>query len=215
MARPLARWFVLVTALAALAGCGAPQVSLARTPREYVATDYPSVLDRWTRTESLFLFDELTRALSVTATFEAWDFRWAYVIRYAQDYRLTIPQREALLRERLAATDEHHEFYLALYGEEDRQNDLTRPDSAWIVRLFDSSGSEIAPSSIEAVTRPGVLEQRFYPYSTVWRRAFRVRFPTKQPDGRPTIAPTAAWLGLRFAGPWGNTDLTWRLTADR
>jgi hypothetical protein len=196
-------------------GCAAPLVSLDRGPREYVATDYPAVLERWTRTESLFLFDELTRALTVTATFESWDFRSAFVIRYAQDYRLTIPQRQELLRERLAATDEHHEFYLALYGEEDRQNDLSRPDSAWIVRLIDSTGGEVAPSAIEAVTRPGVLEQRFYPYSTVWRRAFRVRFPTQQADGRPSIARGAEWFGLRFAGPWGNTDLNWRLAPTR
>ena len=35
--------------------------------------------------------------LTVTATFESWDFRWAYVVRYAQDYRLTVEQRRALL----------------------------------------------------------------------------------------------------------------------
>ena len=85
-----------------LVGCGAPAVSLGGGAREYVATDYQSVLDRWTRTESVLLFDELTRALTVTATFESWDFRWAYVIRYGQDFRLTIPERQDMLRKRLS-----------------------------------------------------------------------------------------------------------------
>ena len=212
------RAWLSVSAAAAgalLTGCGAGPVSLAQGPREYVATDYPSVLDRWTRSESLFLFDELTRALTVTATFESWDFRWAHVVRYAQDYRLTIPQRQALLRERLEDTEAHHEFFLALYGEEDRQNDLTRSDSAWIVRLIDSTGAEVSPESIESVSKTGVLERRFYPYSNVWRRAFRVRFPTRLPDGKRSIAPAATWFGLRFAGPWGNTDLTWRTRQSR
>jgi len=198
-----------------LAGCGASTVSLAGGAREYVATDYPAVLDRWTRTESLFLFDELTRALTVTATFESWDFRWAYVIRYAQDYRLTVPQRQALLQQRLDATHDVHEFYVALYGAEDAQNDLTRADGAWIVRLIDSTGGELAPTAIEAVRRPGVLETRYYPYSNVWRRAFRLRFPAKNGEGRPTIPADAEWFGLRFAGPWGNTDLVWDLAGRR
>ncbi|MSP24409.1 MAG: hypothetical protein EXR75_04450 [Myxococcales bacterium] len=198
----------LVAALAG--GCAAPTVSLARGPREYVATDYAAVLDRWTRDESLFLFDELTRALTVTATFESWDFRWAYVIRYAQDYRLTIPQREELLKGELAETRDTHELFVALYGGRHKENDLTRADSPWIVRLIDSTGSEIAPAQIEAVKQTRVLERRYYPYNSVWRSGFRLRFPTRTPDGRPTISEHADWFGLRFAGAWGNTDLVWR-----
>jgi hypothetical protein len=194
-----------------LAGCSASPVSLAGGAREYVATDYPTVLDRWTRTESLILYDELTRALTVTATFESWDFRWAYVIRYAQDYRLTIPERQSLLRDKLSATRDTHEFFLALYGAEPKQNDLTKPDSAWIVRLIDSTGTEVPPKQIDAVRRPGAIERRYYPYNTVWRKAFRVSFPSHTSDGRPTISPRAEWFGLRFAGAWGNTDLVWKL----
>lgn len=61
----------------ALSGCAESSVSLGGGARTYVATDYPNVLDRFTRSESVFLFDELERALTVTATFESWDFRWA------------------------------------------------------------------------------------------------------------------------------------------
>jgi hypothetical protein len=202
-------------ALAVLCGCGSPAVNLGGGAREYVATDYPAVLDRWTRTESLILYDELTRALTVSATFESWDFRWAYVVRYAQDYRLTIPQRQDLLRGKLAETRETHEFFLALYGADQKYNDLTKPDSAWIVRLIDSTGTEVAPKEIEAIRRPGVLERRYYPYNTVWRKAFRVSFPTNGADGRPTISPHAEWFGLRFAGAWGNTDLVWKIDASK
>ena len=60
-----------------------PKVSLAPGPREYVASDYPTVLTRWTREESLIQLSELDDKLTVTATFESWDFRWAYVVRYA------------------------------------------------------------------------------------------------------------------------------------
>jgi hypothetical protein len=201
----------VLAGLALGSGCAPTRVSLREGPRELVATDYDNVLRRWTRTESLILYDELERALTVTATFESWEFRWAYVVRYAQDYRLTIPQRQRELREQLAATRKEHQFFVALYGSEQRQNDLTKPDSAWIVRLIDATGNETAPSQIEAVTKPSILERRYYPYNTVWRRAFRIRFPAKTGDARTTISPEAEWFGLRFAGACGNTDLIWHL----
>lgn len=208
------RWLGAAT-LAALAlgaiACSPPAVSLQEGPREYVATDYDSVLKRWTREESLIIVDELERALTVAATFETWDFRWAYVIRYANDYRLTIPQRQRLLGERLNETRKNHLFFIALYGANQKQNDLTQEDSAWIVRLIDATGNETAPIQIEAVKDPNVLERRYYPYNTVWRKAFRIHFPILGNDGRPTLSPNASWIGLRFAGAWGNTDLIWQL----
>src|SRR5688572_31206927 len=83
-------FLLAATCLVGVAACSAPQVSLAEEPREYVATDYEVVLARWTRTEHLIALSELDDLLTVTATFESWDFRWAYVVRYAQDYRLTV-----------------------------------------------------------------------------------------------------------------------------
>src|SRR4051812_24738366 len=75
------------------AGCGAPRVNLSEGPREYLPTDYDQILSRWTRTEHLIALSELDDLLTVTSTFESWDFRWAYVVRYAEDYRLSVEQR--------------------------------------------------------------------------------------------------------------------------
>ena len=81
----------------ACAACADPKVSLSGGTREFVASDYPQILKRWTRSRSLITLSELDDLLTVTATFESWEFRWAYVIRYASDYRLTISQRGELL----------------------------------------------------------------------------------------------------------------------
>jgi hypothetical protein len=195
----------------ALCACAEPKVSLATGPREYVATDYPQVLKRWTRDETLIELAELDDKLTVTATFESWDFRWAYVVRYAADYRLTVEQRRELLERTLRETEDDHEFYVALYGTNWRWTDLSRPTSAWIVRLIDDEGNETAPTKIDAIVKPGPLERRYFPYTTVWRRAFRIRFPRFTGDGRPTIANSARWFGLRFAGAEGNEELRWEI----
>ena len=211
LARPIIA-LILAALACSLAGCADPKVSLLTGPREYVPSDYPLVLKRWTRTESLIQLADLDDKLTVTATYESWDFRWAYVVRYAADYRLTVNQRKELLETTLHETDDTHEFYVALYGGRWRWTDLSRPTSAWIVRLIDDQGNETAPAKIEAIVKPGPLEQRYFPYTTVWRRAFRLRFPRVTVDGRPTVAPSARWFGVRFAGAEGNEELRWYIT---
>lgn len=192
-----------------LVGCGAPTVSLGEGPREYAPTDYERILDRWTRTEQLFVASEPDDILTATATYESWDFRWAYVVRYAEDYRLTVDQRRALLARSLAEVDKVHQFYVALYAQRRSYSDLAAEKPAWIIRLIDDRGDETAPSEIEPIRRPGAIERTYYPYSTPWRTVFRVRFPVARADGRRTISPNAQWFGLRFAGAQGNQQLVW------
>jgi hypothetical protein len=202
---------LILAASLGFAGCATQTVSLHEGPREYVATDYENVLRDWTRTEHLIALSELDNFLTATATFESWDFRWAYVVRYVQDYRLTIEQRKKLLERTLEETRQRHQFFVALYGGERKYNDLTKPNSAWIVRLIDDTGNETAPEEIVAITKPNAIERTYYPYNTVWRLAFRIRFSRTTVDGRPTISPSAKWFGLRFAGAQGNSELIWQL----
>lgn len=210
--RPLRAVAALLAA--ASAACAPTTVSMREGPREYVATDYEDVRDRWTRQEDLITLSQLDNLLQATATFESWDFRWAYVIRFVEDYRLTLEQRRKLLDKTLDETKTGHHFFVAITGGERRFNDLTKPNSAWIVRLIDSTGNETAPEEIIAIKRPNAIEQTYYPYVTVFHLAFRIRFPRFLADGRPTISPKAEWVGLRFAGAQGNSELIWVLDRD-
>ncbi|MGZ3417264.1 MAG: hypothetical protein ACXWUG_04665 [Polyangiales bacterium] len=196
-------------ALLVVPACGGNRpVSLREGPREYVGADYDHILTRWTRSERLYSFQGVDDVLAATATFESWDFRWAYVIRYAEDFRLTIEQRRELLAGSLTDAKEHHQFYVALYGRAWNEADLTREKPAWIVRLVDDKGHTTAPEQILHIKKPGVLERSYFPYTTVWRQVFRLRFPA-QAAGTPTIAPDAGLVGLRFSGPLGNLELHW------
>jgi hypothetical protein len=192
-------------------GCSKSFVKLDEGPREYVAADYPGVLQRWTRSDQLISMNELDNVLTVTATYESWDFRWAYTTRYADDYRLTVAQRTSLLERSLADTRAEHQFYVALYAQRWPWGDLTLDSPAWIVRLIDDQGGETAPSEIQVIKKPGAIERTYFPYTSPWRRAFRIRFPRVRPDGRPSIAPQAHWFGLRFAGAQGNQALVWQV----
>lgn len=192
----------------ALSACAEASVSLGGGPREYVPSDYDTVLTRWTRTEQLITLSELDDMLTATATFESWDFRWAYVVRYSADYRLTVEQRRELLQHTLADTQVKYEFYVALYGAKWKWDNLTKQTSASIVRLIDEKGNETAPAHLEIV-KPGPLEYRYFPYTSPFRHCFRVDFPRVSSDGKPTIAEDSKWFGLRFAGALGNEELRW------
>ena len=182
--------------------------------REYVASDYPPVLKRWTREESLILFSELDDKLTVTATFESWDFRWAYVVRYAADYRLTIEQRRELLERTLHETEDDARVLRRPLRD---QVALGRSHAARRARGSCASSTTRAARPrrrrSRRIVKPGPIEDRYFPYTTVWRHAFRIRFPRQTDDGRPTIAPNARWFGLRFAGAEGNEELHWDIGA--
>ncbi len=201
-------WICLATSLVA---CTPKAVDLGEGPREYVANDYDSVLRLWTRSAELTNVSQMDNVLNVTATYESWDFRWAYVVRYGEDYRLTVDQRHDLLQRSLAESRDMHTFYIALYSQRHKWNDLTAKQPAWIVRLIDDEGTETAPTQIDVIKKPGAIELTYFPYTTPWRSVFRVSFPKVRADGRPTISSAARWFGLRFAGAQGNEELVWEL----
>ncbi len=196
---------------ATLGSCASPKVRLNEGPRAYVPSDYDEALDTWTRSKELILLGKLENVLTATATFQSWDFRWAYAVRYADDYRLTIMQRSTMMAGNLEETRRRHSFYVAMYATRWKWSDLKIQGAAWTVRLVDDRGNETAPERIEQVRRPGAVDITYFPYTTPWRRVYRVSFPAENDKGAPTISPEAKWFGLRFAGAQGHDTLTWTL----
>jgi hypothetical protein len=200
----------------ALGACASPTVSLRQGPRAYTAESYEGVLQRWTRDGHSYQLQGLDDRIAVTATYESWDFRWAYVVRYAQDFRLSTTERQELLQHSLESAQREHEFYVALYTQSRRWGELTRPTSAWRVLLVNDRREEVAPVAIEPVTRPGAVERTYFPYTTVWRQAFRIRFPKylRSASGAEVevIDERVRSFSLRFSGPLGTTDLVWNIS---
>lgn len=209
MRRALSALAILV-ASAGLLACGPAPVSLGEGARSYTPADYDDVLHRWTRTGRILAITELEEVLTATATFKSWDFRAAYTKRYARDYRLTQEAEREMLESSLAETRRYHEFYVALYGGHRRWVDLTKADPLWVVRLVDDRGNETAPEAIVSIPKPGPIEQAYFPYTSVWRQAFLVRFPVETEKG-PTIASDASKLSLRLSGAKGEKMLTWEI----
>ena len=206
-----------LAATVALAACATPTVVLRHGPRAYTAESYADVLERWTRSAHAYTLQGIDDHLAVTATYESWDFRWAYVVRYARDFMLSTEERRGLLEQSLRAAEREHAFYVTLQSPNRRYGELTRPSSAWRVLLINDRRQEVAPVEIELIRRPGALERTYYPHTSVWRQAYRIRFPRRvrvpgQGDVEILDDSTRRFI-LRFSGPLGHADLVWQVEA--
>ncbi len=195
-----------------VSGCSKPgSVSLAEGPRHYDASDYRPTLKKWTRKAELVSVDEMDNVLSVTSTYESWDFRWAYAERYAIDYRLSDEKKRALLKRNLDESQKYHQFYVALFAQYPAWGELDVDEPAWVVRLVDSAGTETDPIKLDRIRRPTPRELSYFPYTNSFRTVYRVSFPRTTDEGTQSIAPEADWFALRFAGAQGQTDVIWEI----
>lgn len=203
-----------IMGLCLTAGCGVAAVSLARGPRPYTESDYHDVYKSWTRTEEEFSWSAMSDVLRVSATFESWEFRWAYVVRYCYDYSIDVTERDAMLRATLADSEQTHRFFISLQGDRFRESDLTGRLAAWRVLLVDEDGRQTLPVELLRVQRPTPAQLVYFPHITPHRATFRVAFPVRRDDGTPTIRRGSSSITLRFAGARGRADLVWQLRPD-
>jgi hypothetical protein len=210
-ARTLALAFLAAGYAALAPGCAlhGPAVSLAPPVERFAATDYDRVRGRWTRGEGVI--KGLDTTLQVNATMLAPELIAAQVPFQAHLFKLSAEERE-----KLRATLEHDwsssfPFFVAAATSHWRWNDFERKQSVWHIALVNSSGEEVAPSSVVAFSEITPTITSLYPYTGLFARAYVLRFPKQLPDGRPLAPPGTHRLTLRFAGPLGIAELVWKL----
>lgn len=205
------RLTILLAALAS-AGCThavstAKPVDFSASKHNYQASDYPAVFQNWTRHAKLVHLDVGT-VLEAWATYKSWDFRQAYIAKYAAVYDLPDHDRAELLQGQLETSRNSFEFHVTAQATNDRWNDLERKNTPWRVTLLDEAGTELSPTSIRAVKLPDLYESQFFPDRTEFTRSYEISFT--QPTGGQAFAASAdKRLTLRIAGPMGRIDMIW------
>lgn len=196
-----------VALLPLLLACAPPRVDFGETARRYGERDYDEVLQRWTRTSSLYR--GLTSILFLSGTLKTWDFRQAYMARYITRYALSPAERESLLARERAAHESAHEVFLSFAPQVRRWSDLAPPASPWHLSLVNENGEEVHPLAVSRIRHLTPDVQEFFPYHGPFAEAYVVRFPRKLADGRPLLGPSPRKLVLRLAGAPGRTELVW------
>lgn len=204
------RLWLWACALAAAAGCAATRpetVDFSQTTKHYRSEDYPEVYEDWTRHAKLV--EDVGTVLEMWATFKSWDFRQAYIARYAKAYDLPDSEREVLAKAEQDAARTVYEIHLVTQSTSDKWNDLDRRNSAWRITLIDGNGAELSPTSIKAERFPELYEMVFFPHRTPFTRTYTVRFVHSDSGADSFSGPDSGRLTLRIDSPLGKIEATW------
>ena len=204
-------FIALVGALEALGASCATQkqvrVDFSETPRDYLPNDYTGVYERWTRHD--FAEHDVDKALDVWATFKSWDFREAYIEKYASIYSLSDAKRIELREAQQEANRQAFEFHVTAQSANWDWNDLEKASSPWRVTLLDALGHELPSERVRIEKLPDAYEREFFPAKTPFTKTYSVRFIMPAPGG-DFAGVRSGSLTLRFASPIGRVDLVWK-----
>ena len=202
---------VALAAACLVAGCASAPivVSLAEPSPPPTAKDYVNELKKWTR--HAHLRNDFDQALDVDATLRSPEFREAYAAKYIEVFRIGTENQAHTRGDLLSDGADSYEFHIETATHDYDLNDLTSAKTVWRVTLLDDEGHEVKPSLVRGIKERRAVDQEFYPYTSIFSKGWRMRFPRARPDGTPLVGSDTKSLTLRFAGPVGVVDLVWML----
>ena len=207
-------WRLVCALIVLLAGCATyrpPVVDFSEASKSYRNDDYPGAFEAWTRHGKLLQYDQydIGTAMEIWATFESWDFRQAYVAKYARVYDLADNEREQLAKSQQETARAVYEIHLVAQSTTDRWNDFDRRTSPWRITLLDGTGAELAPTSIKVEKLPEVYEYEFFPTRTLFSKTYTLRFVRPEGAGESFLGPQSGRMILRVASPIGKVEVAW------
>lgn len=208
MSRWAGAWLVACVLGASAAGCAtarAPAVDFSDSTKHYRSDDYLPVHDAWTRHAKLV--HDVGTVMEIWATFKSWDFRQAYIAKYAKAYDLPEGERETLAKGQQDAARSVYEVHVVAQSTTDKWNDLERRNSPWRLTLLDGTGAELSPASIKVEKFPELYESEFFPSRTPFSKTYTVRF--LHPEGDAFVGPVSGRVILRLDSPLGKVEAIW------
>ena len=199
--------FVVGAATVACASSRPQTVDFSDTTKHYRADDYRAVHDAWTRHAKLV--QDVGTVMEIWATLKSWDFRQAYIAKYAKAYDLPEAERETLAKSQHDMARSAYEIHLVAQSTTDRWNDLDRRNSPWRITLLDGTGAELTPASVKIEKVPEIYESEFFPDRTPFSRSYALRFVRADGGGDSFVGPDSGRLILRIASPMGKVEVAW------
>jgi len=196
------RLWWLLPCLWAVSGCAALDVYLDIVRDKGLTPEYRAVLERWTRSQTVYsLFETRVR---ITATYRNEEFSRAYLQEHARLYRLTEEEQQKREALQTAALAESSEFIVYAYVPGRETNDFDRQQSIWSIFLVNDLGERVAPLEVRRVEPVTQVVRDFFPYiNPYYGFAYHLRFPPNQPAGKVTLVFTGviATVELDFITP--------------
>lgn len=198
-----------------VSGCSARKPALRKeTAKEEKAaksgSNYPEVLNRWTRGAKVLVGLELR--LNFNATYKDIAFRTSYIDRYASSYQLDDAYKKILMEKETDQAEQYNEFFFTAFTPEDAWNDFDSRTSVWRLYLLDNLGNRLTPISIKKADKSDPLIRELFPYFDPWSQGYIVKFPKYSEAGKePIPGKDTKSLKLEVTGILGRGEVEWRL----
>jgi hypothetical protein len=202
--------FLVLALCSTFAGCASSRtqtVDFSEATKTYRNEDYGAVFETWSRHAKLV--QDIGTVIEIWATFKSWDFRQAYIAKYAKTYDLADGEREGLAKSQTDVARAMYEIHLVAQSTNDRWNDLANKNSPWRLTLLDGTGAELAPTTIKVEKLPDAYESEFFPYRTPFSKTYTVRFVRAEGAGEAFVGSQSGRLILRLASPLGKVEVAW------
>jgi hypothetical protein len=201
-----------VTVAALLGGCAssAPRyVDFSDASHHYRSEDYEKVFTNWSRHAKAVVVYQGT-VIETWAVYKSWDFRQAYIERYAKVYSLSDAEKSALYNSQREALRQTYEFHIAVQMTNYKWNDLDKETSPWRISLVDGTGAEIAPRRVELLKLPELYETQFFPNRTEFSQTYLVRFSRAEADAAGFGGPSSGRIALKIVSPLAKNEIVWQ-----
>jgi hypothetical protein len=213
---PSRREALAAAALLAPWGCAAPgprPVDFTDSTRNFGPGDYDRIYKAWSRHTRVV--KDVGTVIELWAVLKGWEFRQAFVERYARVYGISDGEKRALYTAQLEASQRDYEFHVVAQMTEWRWNDLERPTSPWRLSLVDGAGVEVAPRNIQLLRLPDLYESQLFPDRTPFSRTYVVRFDRVAAQAAGFSGVRTGVISLRAMSPLARADLVWVSKANR
>lgn len=201
-----------LTAAACLvpASCAAPgprPVDFSEANRHFGAGDYDRVRKAWSRHAKVV--KDVGTVIELWAVLKSWEFRQAFIERYARVYSSSDEAKRALYTAQLEASHREYEFHIAAQMTDWKWNDLEKPNSPWRLSMIDGAGVEVAPRTIEVLRLPDLYESQLFPERTEFSRTYLVHFDRAEAHAAGFSGGQSGQIALRAMSPLARAEVVW------
>lgn len=167
------------------------------------------VLDDWSRQDRAW--DWMDMRLDARATYHSPPLRKAFIENRQQFFGdFSTKAKQELVDLGGGEAEEWHSFFVSTYVDWQRYKAMTHAHTIWTLSLENDQGVRVQASKIKDV-RVNLAVQAIYPYVDRFDRAYLVRFPLTDKEGRPLITSTTRRFTLLIESAYAHAKLVWDL----
>lgn len=167
------------------------------------------VLADWTREHRVY--DWSDDMIYARATFHSPAFRKGYIDHRSEFFGYFSDQaNKELLELGFGEVENFHSFFVSAYVGKQRYKALTHSHTIWSLYLENNEGVKVKAEKFRDI-RITQSVAAMYPYVDRFDKAYLVRFPLADADGKPVITGSTRAFTLHIASNYAHAQLKWEL----